>query len=238
MLATTIFRPRRWIALAVGAVSVASVISFARAANTVTFQPGGSIPVRGTPFNLRPVGNSYTLPGGLVFGGFPQPVQVMPVTPVNPQGFGQGQTPGFNVLGGQVPESAGVLVAAAASVAAPRALAAVSVEASVVALVVAASAVSRALAAAAASPVLAAEFPAASAAALSAASVAAPAASAESAAARSAVAPARTRSSVSRSSLVVTPAVLAAASAVALVASAVLAAGSPESAELRAVSAA
>src|SRR5262245_29645660 len=92
------FRPRRWIALALGAVSVASVISFARAANTVTFQPGGSIPIRGTPFNLRPVGNSFSLPGPppVVFGGFPQPVQVMPITPVLPAGGVQGLTPGFN----------------------------------------------------------------------------------------------------------------------------------------------
>src|SRR5262245_3969852 len=90
------FRPRRWIALALGAVSVASVISFARAANTVTFQPGGGIPLRGVPFNLRPVGNSFSLPGPIFFGGFPQPVQNMPITPVLPQGGVQGQTPGFN----------------------------------------------------------------------------------------------------------------------------------------------
>src|SRR5262249_27575080 len=100
MFTRTSLRPGRWITLVLSGLGVVTAISFSRAANTVTFQPGMAIPIRGVPMNQRPVGNSFTLPGGLVFGGFPQPVQVMPSRPNNPGGFGQQPTPQFNTLGG------------------------------------------------------------------------------------------------------------------------------------------
>src|SRR5205085_1901795 len=48
---------------------------------------GGTLnPNRGMPFALRPQGNGYSLPGPIFFGGFPQPVQTMPIHPSYPAG--------------------------------------------------------------------------------------------------------------------------------------------------------
>ena len=44
-------------------------------------------------------GNSFNI-GGVFFGGFPKPVQVMPGNPTIQQGFGQQPTPQFSTLGG------------------------------------------------------------------------------------------------------------------------------------------
>jgi Domain of unknown function (DUF4349)/Putative zinc-finger len=51
---------------------------------------GGSPPVRGTPFNLRPNVNGYSLPGPTFFGGYPQPVQNTPIDPSSKDAGGDG----------------------------------------------------------------------------------------------------------------------------------------------------
>src|SRR5215207_2400335 len=115
MLHMSLFRPGRWVVLALGSVSVVTVASFSNAqfgaipvtppfgnpppgANTVNFAPGAGIPLRGVPFQgfnragqgiQRPVNNSFSLPGPVFFGGFPTPVQNMPLAPTLPRGFGQ-----------------------------------------------------------------------------------------------------------------------------------------------------
>ena len=59
------------------------------APNGVTFQPGGSMPVRGTPMNSKPAASeskTFTV-GGVMFGAFPASVAGMPVHSPLPAGF-------------------------------------------------------------------------------------------------------------------------------------------------------
>src|SRR4051812_41312132 len=76
-------RPGRWVALVLGAVTLVTAVSFTRFASAQTFQPGSQIPVRGTPMSLRPAGTSFTW-GGVTYGPFPPPVQVIPLNPPLP----------------------------------------------------------------------------------------------------------------------------------------------------------
>src|SRR5438552_14604699 len=92
-----LFRPGRWITLALGSLCLVTVASFTNAqfnnpppqAHTVTFAPGSGNTIRGTPIQQRPINNSFVLPGPVYFGGYPTPAQNMPLAPTLPKGFGQ-----------------------------------------------------------------------------------------------------------------------------------------------------
>jgi len=96
MTIRSLARPQVWTVAVLAALTLTTAVSFLRAqsvpANSVTFQPGAAIPVRGPRVDQRPVGYGYSLPGSPppFFGGFPKPVQIFPSNPRGRTSFPNG----------------------------------------------------------------------------------------------------------------------------------------------------